>query len=54
MDHKKLGLFEITEVKGLVNYRLKLLKSIWIYLVFYISLLKKVLLSTLLVLKTEV
>ena len=28
LDHKKLGLFEIIEAKGLVNYRLKLPKSI--------------------------
>ena len=49
MDHKKLRLFEIIEVKGLVNYRLKLLKTIWIHLVFYISLLEKVLLGALLV-----
>ena len=54
MDHKKFGLFEIIEVKGLVNYRLKLLKLIRIYPVFYMSLLEKALLGTLLVLKTEV
>ena len=28
LDHKKLGPFEIIKVKGLVNYRLKLLKTI--------------------------
>ena len=54
MDYKKLRLFEIIKVKGLVNYRLKLLKSMGIYLVFYISLLKKLPLGALLVLKTEV
>ena len=54
MDHKKLRPFEITEVKGPVNYRLKLPKLIRIHLVFHISLLKKALLGALLVLKTEV
>ena len=28
LDHKKLRLFEIIKVKGLINYRLKLLKTI--------------------------
>ena len=54
LDHKKLGLFEIAEVKGSVNYRLKLPKSIRIHLVFHISLLEKVPPGALLVLKTEV
>ena len=54
MDHKKLRLFEITEVKGLVNYRLKLPKSIQIHPIFYISLLEKAPPGALLVLKTEV
>jgi hypothetical protein len=42
LDNKKLGLFKIKEVKGLVNYKLRLPKSMNIYLVFYISLLKLV------------
>ena len=54
MDHKKLGLFEIAEVKGPVNYRLKLPKLIRIYPVFHVSLLEKAPLGALLVLKTEV
>jgi hypothetical protein len=40
LDHKKLRPFEITEVKGPVNYRLKLPKTIKIHPTFYISLLK--------------
>ena len=40
LDHKKLRPFEIIEVKGLVNYRLKLLKTIKIHLTFYIYLLE--------------
>ena len=40
LDHKKLGPFEIVEVKGPVNYRLKLLKTIKIHPTFYISLLE--------------
>ena len=44
LDYRKLGLFEITEVKGLINFKLKLLKSINIYLIFYILLLELVLL----------
>ena len=43
LDYRKLGLFEITEVKGLINFKLKLLKSINLYLIFYILLLKLVL-----------
>ena len=54
LDHKKLGLFKIREVKGLVNYQLKLPRSIRIYNIFYISLLEKALYSVLLVLFTEV
>ena len=43
LDYKKLGLFRINKVVGLVNFRLSLLKIINIYLVFYISLLELVL-----------
>jgi hypothetical protein len=45
LDHKKLGLFKIKKVAGLVNYKLVLPKTINIYLVFYISLLELVLLG---------
>ena len=54
LDHKKLGLFKITEIKSLVNYHLKLLKTIKIHPVFYMSLLKLAPLGSLLALKTEV
>ena len=54
LDHKKLRLFEVKEVKGLVNYQLKLPKSIRIYNIFYISLLEKALLGAPLVLFIEV
>ena len=54
LDHKKLGPFEIIEVKGPVNYRLKLLKTIRIYPVFYVSLLKPAPLGAPLAPKTEV
>jgi hypothetical protein len=47
LDHKKLGLFKIKRVIGLINYKLVLLKTINIYLVFYISLLELVLLGVL-------
>jgi hypothetical protein len=40
LDYKKLGLFEITEIKSLVNYCLKLPKTIKIHPVFYMSLLE--------------
>jgi hypothetical protein len=49
LDHKKLGLFKIKKVIGLVNYKLVLPKTINIYLVFYISFLELVLLGVLLV-----
>jgi hypothetical protein len=48
LDHKKLGLFKIKKVAGLVNYELVLPKIMNIYLVFYISLLELVLLGVLL------
>jgi hypothetical protein len=54
LDHKKLGLFKIKRVIGLVNYKLVLPKTMNIHLVFYISLLKLVLLGVLLALVTEI
>jgi hypothetical protein len=54
LDHKKLGLFKIAKIKSLVNYRLKLPKTIKIHLVFYMSLLKPAPLGSLLALKTKV
>jgi hypothetical protein len=47
LDHKKLGLFKIKRIIGLVNYKLVLPKTINIYPVFYISLLELVLLGVL-------
>ena len=47
MDYKKLGLFRIVKVKGLVNFQLVLPRTINIYPVFYISLLELVLLGAL-------
>jgi hypothetical protein len=43
LDHKKLGLFKIKKVVGLVNYKLVLPKTMNIYPVFHISLLEPVL-----------
>jgi hypothetical protein len=54
LDHKKLGLFKIKRIAGLVNYKLVLPRTINIYLVFHISLLELVLLGILLVLVTEI
>jgi hypothetical protein len=54
LDHKKLGLFKIKKIIGLVNYKLVLLKTINIYPVFYILLLELVLLGVLLVLITKI
>jgi hypothetical protein len=45
LDHKKLGLFKIKKIIGLVNYELVLPKTINIYLVFYILLLEPALLG---------
>jgi hypothetical protein len=47
LDHKKLGLFKIKKIIGLINYKLVLPKTMNIYLVFYISLLELVLLEAL-------
>jgi hypothetical protein len=54
LDHKKLGLFKIKRVIGLVNYKLILPKTINIHPVFYISLLELVLLGVLLAPVTEI
>ena len=54
MDHKKLGLFRIKYIKGPLNFKLELLRTINIYLVFYISLLKLVPLGALKAPKTEI
>jgi hypothetical protein len=54
LDHKKLELFKIKRIAGLVNYELVLPGTINIYLVFYISLLELVLLRALLVLITKI
>jgi hypothetical protein len=54
LDHKKLGLFKIKRITGLVNYKLILPKTINIYLVFHISLLELILLGALLVFVTEI
>jgi hypothetical protein len=47
LDHKKLGLFKIKRIIGLVNYRLVLPKTMNIYPVFHISLLELILLGVL-------
>jgi hypothetical protein len=54
LDHKKLGLFKIKRIIGLVNYKLVLPKTMNIHLVFYISLLELVLLGVLLAPVTEI
>jgi hypothetical protein len=54
LDHKKLGLFRIKRVIGLINYKLILPKTINIYPVFHISFLKLVLLGVLLAPVTEI
>jgi hypothetical protein len=54
LDHKKLGLFKIKRVIGLVNYELVLPKTMNIHLVFHISLLELILPGVLPVLVTEI
>jgi hypothetical protein len=45
LNFKKLGLYKIIIKKLLVNYKLQLPKGLRLYLVFYVSLLKLVLLG---------
>ena len=40
LDYVKVGPFLVDEVRGKLNYKLKLLKDARIHLVFYISLLE--------------
>ena len=47
LNYKKLKLFKINKVIEIINYKLRLLDIISIYLVFYILLFKSVLLGTL-------
>jgi hypothetical protein len=54
LDHKKLRLFKIAKIKSLVNYCLKLPKTIKIHPVFYVSLLELAPLGSPLALKTKV
>jgi hypothetical protein len=54
LDYKKLELFKISKVVGLVNYYLELLKIINIYLIFYISFLELVLSEVSNILYTEI
>jgi hypothetical protein len=54
LDYKKLGLFKIKRIIGLVNYKLVLPKTMNIYPVFHISLLELVLLGVLLALITKI
>jgi Chromo (CHRromatin Organisation MOdifier) domain len=54
LDYKKLGLFKIKKIIGLVNYELVLPKTMNIHLVFYILLLELVLPGVLLVPVTEI
>jgi hypothetical protein len=54
LDHKKLGLFKIKRIAGLVNYKLVLPKTINIHPVFHISLFELILLGVLLAPITEI
>jgi hypothetical protein len=54
LDHKKLGLFKIKKIAGLVNYKLVLPKTMNIHPVFHISLLELILLGVLLAPVTEI
>ena len=42
LDYRKLGLYRVKRVLGLINYKLDLLKKIRIYLFFYILVLELV------------
>jgi hypothetical protein len=46
LDIVELGLFRVRQKKGLISYKLELLKRIRIYLVFYILLLEPIVLDT--------
>jgi hypothetical protein len=46
LDYLQIGPFKISEVKGLVIFKLDLPKKLRIYPIFYISLLEKVLKNT--------
>jgi hypothetical protein len=54
LDHKKLELFKIKKIAGLVNYKLVLPRTINIYPVFHISLFELILLGILLAPVTEI
>jgi hypothetical protein len=54
LDHKKLRLFKIKRIIGLINYELVLPKTMNIHPVFYISFLELVLLGALLAPVTEI
>jgi hypothetical protein len=54
LDHKKLGLFKIKKIIGLVNYKLVLPKTMNIHPVFHISLLEPVFLGVLLAPVTKI
>jgi hypothetical protein len=54
LDHKKLGLFKIKRIAGLINYELVLPKTINIHPVFHIFLLELILLGVLLAPITEI
>jgi hypothetical protein len=54
LDYRKLGLFKIEEVRGPVNYKLKLPSSINIHNVFHVSLLEPVLAGAPLAPNTEI
>jgi hypothetical protein len=43
LDYLQIGPFKILEIKGLIIFKLDLLKRLRIYLIFYISLFEKVL-----------
>jgi phosphorylcholine metabolism protein LicD len=54
LNHKKLRPFKIDKKIGLVNYKLKLPKTMEIYLIFHVSLLELTLLGALVTLVMEV
>jgi hypothetical protein len=55
LDYLQIGLFRILEKRGLIIFKLDLPKKLRIYLIFYISLLKKILKNAkIIILKVEV